>query len=117
MKVINRYVAVALLLGSGVAFANGKPWLESYKRAQEVIKEAVEAHGGIDKLNGIETLHMRLEGVTYQRYQSPTLERPFNTVPTWTEIAFSSSRPRRQGRTLPTVSSSTGSSTATIAPE
>ena len=88
MKVINRYVAVALLLGSGVAFANGKPWLESYKRAQEVIKEAVEAHGGIDKLNGIETLHMRLEGVTYQRYQSPTLERPFNTVPTWTEIAF-----------------------------
>jgi glyoxylase-like metal-dependent hydrolase (beta-lactamase superfamily II) len=63
-------------------------FLDSYVKAQPIIKRAVEAYGGAEKINGITSVYFRSETTTHQRYQSEKLGPPFDTQEGYTEIAY-----------------------------
>jgi glyoxylase-like metal-dependent hydrolase (beta-lactamase superfamily II) len=59
-----------------------------YTKAQPVIAKAVEAYGGAEKINGINSVYFRSDTTTHQRYQSEKLGPPFDTQQGYTEIAY-----------------------------
>jgi len=63
-------------------------FLDSYVKAQPVIARAVEAYGGAEKINGINSVYFKSETTTHQRYQSEKLGPPFDTQEGYTEIAY-----------------------------
>lgn len=63
-------------------------FLDSYTKAQPVIAKAVEAYGGAEKINGINSVYFRSDTTTHQRYQSEKLGPPFDTQQGYTEIAY-----------------------------
>ena len=84
---------VSILVGLAAALAIpmtslASVFLDSYVKAQPVIKRAVEAYGGADKINGITSVYFRSDTTTHQRYQSEKLGPPFDTQDGYTEIAY-----------------------------
>jgi glyoxylase-like metal-dependent hydrolase (beta-lactamase superfamily II) len=63
-------------------------FLDSYVKAQPVIQRAVEAYGGAEKINGINSVYFRFETTTNQRYQSEKLGPPFDQQAGYSEIAY-----------------------------
>lgn len=89
---------IVLALAAASAFLWGVPtsvlWasppltLESYQRARQVLDAAIEAMGGMERIDSIETLEIEAEGETILRNQSPQPEPPFATTPLWDHWAF-----------------------------
>jgi glyoxylase-like metal-dependent hydrolase (beta-lactamase superfamily II) len=86
-----RPTSLVALLATAIALpitSSASVFLDSYVKAQPVIKRAVEAYGGAEKMNGITSLYFRSETTTHQRYQSEKLGPPFDTQEGYTEIAW-----------------------------
>ena len=78
-------LAVAMIVPIAAA---ASVFLDSYTKAQPVIAKAVEAYGGAEKINGINSVYFKSETTTRQRYQSEKLGPPFDTQEGYTEIAY-----------------------------
>ena len=86
-----RAVSLAAALVATIALpmtSSASVFLDSYVKAQPVIKRAVEAYGGAEKINDIKSVYFRSETTTHQRYQSEKLGPPFDTQEGYTEIAW-----------------------------
>lgn len=70
-------LSLLLVTTLGMAAENPETLAErSQTRARKVLDAAVEAIGGADALQGIETVKMQLQGDTWPRLQMPTPEAP-----------------------------------------
>jgi len=70
---------LVLIVGSSTVDAESSS-LDSYAKARKVIDAAVEAAGGAERLNGIETVVLETKGTTWARNQSPKVDKPFEAV-------------------------------------
>ena len=73
-------VSLVLLFVAAAAVAADNPETlteRSQARARKVLDTAVEAIGGAEALQGIESLRLELQGETWPRLQMPTPEPPF----------------------------------------
>ncbi len=73
---------LALSLPSGVvADAPAPTTVESYRKARKVLDAAVEAVGGAERINAIETVTIVRKGTTHARNQSSKVTPPYQTLP------------------------------------
>src|SRR5688572_1187637 len=73
--------------------------LRSTARALALVDSALAAYGGVERIRAIEDLTIRFRGRRWMEYQSETLNRPWTTQPTFTDIVidFKNNRMRRHG--------------------
>jgi glyoxylase-like metal-dependent hydrolase (beta-lactamase superfamily II) len=73
---------VLLFLASPVAFGENVETLaeRSHAQASAVLDRAVQALGGPQSLRSIEVVRLRLDGITWPRFQMPTPEPPFESA-------------------------------------
>lgn len=55
-------------------------FLSAYAGAQPVIQRTINAYGGADRLQTLETIYLKTEGTIYQRYQSRVPGPPFDEL-------------------------------------
>ena len=75
-----RFIPLALLLVATAAVAADNPETlaeRSQSKAREVLDSAVEAIGGAEALQSIQSVRLRLEGKTWPRLQMTTPDEPF----------------------------------------
>jgi glyoxylase-like metal-dependent hydrolase (beta-lactamase superfamily II) len=77
---VKRSAVVLFILASPVVFSENTETLaeRSHAQARAVLDRAVQALGGPQSLRGIEVVRLRLDGVTWPRFQMPTAEPPFD---------------------------------------
>lgn len=66
---------------------SGLTWMSNV-RAREVLEKAVRAHGGEEKLRGIDDVTIEYAGRQWMAYQSPTLAKPWTTQRTQSRIIY-----------------------------
>ena len=80
MTIVRTAFVAAVLLTTSSANAED-PYLDRFRKAQPIISATVEAHGGVERLQAIQTLKLSTEGENFQRYQSKRLGPPFDSQP------------------------------------
>jgi len=84
MKQANRLslgtLCVLVLIASSSMASAENLTSESYAKARQVIDAAVDAAGGAERLNGIESVAIETKGTTWARNQSPKVDKPFEAV-------------------------------------
>jgi glyoxylase-like metal-dependent hydrolase (beta-lactamase superfamily II) len=77
-----------VLVGDRAAAQSPNPGLQSNARGLAVIDSAITAHGGASTLRGLDDVSLRFSGRRWMAYQSRTLERPWDTQPTFADIVI-----------------------------
>ncbi|MEO8448315.1 MAG: MBL fold metallo-hydrolase [Gemmatimonadota bacterium] len=73
--------ALSLALASAQASAQLTSSLSSFRRARQVLDQAIVAHGGLERLRGIDVLTVRHEGQFFNRNQSRRVAPPYDATP------------------------------------
>lgn len=72
---------LAVFVSSGAAGAQQPASaLDSYRQARRVFNQALDAHGGLERLRAIGVVDVRHEGTAYARNQSLTAKAPWTTT-------------------------------------
>jgi glyoxylase-like metal-dependent hydrolase (beta-lactamase superfamily II) len=66
---------------------SGFTWTSNV-RARAVLDKAIRAHGGEEKLRGIDDATIEYSGRQWMAYQSPTLTKPWNTQRTQSRVIY-----------------------------
>src|SRR5688572_3341611 len=83
-------ISLALILQAGLLAAqtpSGFTWT-SNARARAVLEKAMRAHGGEEKLRGIDDVTVEYAGRQWMAYQSPTLAKPWSTQRTQSRVIY-----------------------------